>query len=85
MLKKSLAPMSRRAGMNRRALQQKYAAIRGFIATDCEPQTGVDKLRAAIEREVDTGRCLWTRPWAGERQAITQTALGSQTRPNHVI
>ena len=40
--------------LNRRGLQQKYPAIRGFIRTECEdPSLGIDELRAAIERETD--------------------------------
>jgi internalin A len=39
--------------LNRRALQQKYPAIRDFIKTDCEDGTGLKQLRQAIERETD--------------------------------
>jgi internalin A len=39
--------------LNRRGLQQKYPFIRGFIATDCVDRTGLQELRAAIERETD--------------------------------
>lgn len=39
--------------LNRRGLQQKYPFIRGFIATDCDDRTGLQELRAAIERETD--------------------------------
>ena len=39
--------------LNRRALQQKYPAIREFIKTDCEDGTGIAELRKAIERETD--------------------------------
>ncbi len=39
--------------VNRRALQQKYPAIRDFIKTDCADGTGLDQLRRAIERETD--------------------------------
>lgn len=39
--------------VNRRALQQKYPALRDFIKTDCEDGTGLEQLREAIERETD--------------------------------
>ena len=39
--------------LNRRGLQQKYPFIRGFVATDCGDRTGMNELRAAIERETD--------------------------------
>jgi internalin A len=39
--------------VNRRALQQKYPAVRDFIKTDCEDGTGLAQLRDAIERETD--------------------------------
>lgn len=40
--------------LNRRALQQKYPAIREFIKTDCdESRAGIEELRKAIERETD--------------------------------
>lgn len=39
--------------VNRRALQQKYPAIRDFIKTDCSDGTGLKELRKAIERETD--------------------------------
>ncbi|HYE64043.1 MAG TPA: GTP-binding protein, partial [Pyrinomonadaceae bacterium] len=40
--------------LNRRALKQKYPAIREFIKTDCaDPPLGFDELRKAIEREAD--------------------------------
>ena len=39
--------------VNRRALQQKFPAIREFIHTDCGAGIGIDLLRAAIERETD--------------------------------
>jgi internalin A len=39
--------------VNRRALQQKYPAIREFIKTDCEDETGLKELRKVIERETD--------------------------------
>ena len=39
--------------VNRRALQQKFPNIREFIQTDCDTETGIDTLQAAIERETD--------------------------------
>ncbi|NUO79752.1 leucine-rich repeat domain-containing protein [candidate division KSB1 bacterium] len=39
--------------LNRRALQQKYPNIRGFIATDCKDRTGLTELRKAIAHETD--------------------------------
>ena len=40
--------------LNRRALQQKYAAIRDFIETDCgDEKVGLDRLEVAIRRETD--------------------------------
>ena len=39
--------------LNRRALQQKYPNIRGFIATDCKDRTGLTELHKAIARETD--------------------------------
>lgn len=39
--------------VNRRALQQKYPAIRAFIRTDCKAKMGLDQLRKAIEQETD--------------------------------
>ena len=39
--------------LNRRALQQKYPAIREFIKTDCENGQGINDLRCCIEREAD--------------------------------
>jgi internalin A len=39
--------------LNRRALQQKYPFIRGFVATDCKDRTGIKELRVAVERETD--------------------------------
>ncbi|MGD1940987.1 MAG: COR domain-containing protein [Leptolyngbyaceae cyanobacterium] len=39
--------------VNRAALQQKFPNIRAFIATDCGTASGIDRLRAVIERETD--------------------------------
>lgn len=39
--------------LNRRALQQKYPAIREFIKTDCANGFGISDLRKAIGRETD--------------------------------
>ena len=39
--------------LNRRALQQKFPAIRDFIKTDCADGTGIKQLAKAIERETD--------------------------------
>lgn len=39
--------------VNRRALQQKFPAIREFIQTDCETEQGIAQLQIAIERETD--------------------------------
>jgi internalin A len=39
--------------LNRRALQQKYPAIRAFIATDCQNRIGIKELRKTIEHETD--------------------------------
>jgi internalin A len=39
--------------LNRRGLQEKFPAIRGFIQTDCEDATGIEELQRAIERETD--------------------------------
>jgi len=39
--------------LNRRALQQKFPAIREFIKTDCADGTGIKELRWAIECETD--------------------------------
>ena len=39
--------------LNRRALQQKYSAIRDFIRTDCEGGDGIRELREAIEWQTD--------------------------------
>jgi internalin A len=39
--------------VNRGALQQKFPNIRKFIRTDCETETGLAELRAAIEQETD--------------------------------
>jgi internalin A len=39
--------------VNRRALQQKYPAIREFIRADCKAKIGLDDLRKTIEREAD--------------------------------
>ena len=40
-------------GLNRRALQEKYPFIRGFVATDCAERTGLNELLKAIVRETD--------------------------------
>lgn len=40
--------------LNHRGLQAKFPAIRGFFQTDCESESGLDELSAAIVRE--TGR-----------------------------
>ncbi|MBE7381177.1 MAG: leucine-rich repeat domain-containing protein [Leptolyngbya sp. SIO1E4] len=39
--------------VNRRALQEKFPAIRAFIHTDCGADIGISELRTAIERETD--------------------------------
>jgi len=39
--------------LNRRALQEKYPFIRGFMPTDCSDSTGIAALRDAIEHETD--------------------------------
>jgi internalin A len=39
--------------VNRRALQQKYPAIRDFIKTDCEDGTGIEELHKVINSETD--------------------------------
>jgi internalin A len=40
--------------VNRRGLQQKFpGVIKDFVKTDCRDDTGLDLLRAAVEREVD--------------------------------
>ena len=39
--------------VNRRALQEKFPAIREFIKTDCQAEVGIDYLQAAIKRETD--------------------------------
>ncbi len=39
--------------LNRRALQQKYPNIKGFVLTDCKDLCGIDDLRKAITEEVD--------------------------------
>jgi internalin A len=39
--------------LNRRALQQKYPAIRAFIATDCRDRTGIKELHKIIEQETN--------------------------------
>jgi len=39
--------------LNRRALQKKYPAIKGFIKTDCEAEIGINELVEIIEKETD--------------------------------
>ncbi|NER81647.1 MAG: TIR domain-containing protein [Leptolyngbya sp. SIO1D8] len=39
--------------VNRRALQEKFPAIRAFIHTDCKADIGINELRTAIKRETD--------------------------------
>src|SRR5262249_36771320 len=39
--------------LNRRGLQAKFPAIRGFFATDCDAQIGLRGLREAVLRETD--------------------------------
>ena len=39
--------------LNRRGLQAKFPAIRGFVRTDCETELGLEELREAILRETD--------------------------------
>src|ERR1039457_807183 len=39
--------------LNRRGLQAKFPAIRGFVQTDCDAQIGLDELRQAILHETD--------------------------------
>ncbi|MCI0691348.1 TIR domain-containing protein [candidate division KSB1 bacterium] len=39
--------------LNRRALQQKYPAIRAFIATDCKDHIGIKELHKIIKKETD--------------------------------
>ena len=39
--------------VNRRALQEKFPAIRAFLHTDCGADIGIDQLRTVIERESD--------------------------------
>ncbi len=39
--------------LNRRGLQAKFPAIRGFVQTDCETKLGLEELRQAILRETD--------------------------------
>ncbi|MAG37481.1 MAG: serine/threonine protein kinase [Dehalococcoidia bacterium] len=39
--------------VNRRALRQKFPAIRAFIETDCADRMGIDELQQVIERETD--------------------------------
>ncbi|BCM88601.1 E3 ubiquitin-protein ligase SspH2 [Abditibacteriota bacterium] len=40
--------------LNRRGLQQKFPIIRAFVQTDCEEGTGLEELRAVIERETNS-------------------------------
>ena len=39
--------------LNRRGLQAKFPAIRGFVQTDCKTKLGLEELRQAILRETD--------------------------------
>jgi internalin A len=39
--------------LNRRGLQAKFPAVRGFIQTDCDAEIGLDELRQAILHETD--------------------------------
>ncbi|MAG37480.1 MAG: hypothetical protein CL878_14690 [Dehalococcoidia bacterium] len=39
--------------VNRRALKQKFPAIRAFVETDCAEPMGIEELRQLIERETD--------------------------------
>ena len=39
--------------LNRRALQQKFPSIRGFLETDCEDGSGISELARAVERQTD--------------------------------
>ena len=39
--------------LNRRGLQAKFPAIRGFVQTDCETHLGIEELRQAILRETN--------------------------------
>ena len=42
-----------RFDVNRRALQQKFPNIRGFLETDCDDETGIEDLRRRIAAETD--------------------------------
>ena len=48
-----------RPKVDRRALQERYPFIRGFVEMDCQTNKGVAKLKAALSKEVD--RLKWVR------------------------
>jgi internalin A len=63
--------------VNRGALQQKFPNIRKFICTDCETETGLAELRAAIEQETDTLEHLrdpFPRSWVAIKDRLSQMA-----------
>ncbi|NQU20766.1 MAG: TIR domain-containing protein [Candidatus Nealsonbacteria bacterium] len=39
--------------LNRRALRQKFPAVREFIETDCDDRTGIDRLGEIVRRQTD--------------------------------
>jgi internalin A len=63
--------------VNRGALQQKFPNIRKFIPTDCETETGLAELRAAIEQETNALEHLrdpFPKSWVAIKDRLAQMA-----------
>jgi internalin A len=73
-----------RPKVDRGALQETYPFIRTFVETDCKTQKGIEKLKAALCREVS--RSKWVREpipesWDKVRLALSP-ARGKKKRPH---
>ncbi|MCU0748483.1 MAG: TIR domain-containing protein [Akkermansiaceae bacterium] len=73
-----------RPRVDRGALQETYPFIKAFVETDCKTKKGIEKLKAALCREVS--RCKWVREpmpesWDTVRHALTSTK-GKRKRPH---
>src|SRR5690606_4039449 len=61
--------------VNRRDLQSRFPSIREFVETDCADRTGIDRLHAAIRREVDRledVRAAFPSAWFAIKQGLPE-------------
>jgi internalin A len=70
--------------LNRRGPQGKYPAVRDFIKVDCGDRTGIDELRAAIERETNVLKDLRV-PFPASWVAIKERLSGMAERGDNYL